>query len=383
MAGYVFAIGGDTNPVDVIQECAELGVYSTYLKTISPIPFQGTMADYLSMKPGDNIYFFCKRKYYGVGELVSVGPDCKYCNFPGASERKDFYYDEICEKLLIDYGENSSHNRWICTFKGAPYFFQDGIDTDEILSYKPDTFKMLRAFWKVSFIKLGEEENQSLKEIFLLRHQSALQSGENTFAESTETHDILKTCPLEEYLVTPTDMLKSCTVGTKAKHEMALEAAVVYDLDKGNIINLGKWDYISHQVVASPFKPIDYMDKIDVFAMNFLENTKIPCQYLVVELKKDRADCDTIDQVLKYVDWVCSEYAYGDYELIEACVIAADYTEKIYSYFHNVVKRFYTLGSHPVRNKRWNSLRLIQYQYEDGAMHYHDVTTIERDEASR
>ena len=82
MAGYVFAIGGNADPVDVIRKCAETGVYSTYLSSLSPIPFEGTMADYMSMKPGDNIYFFCKRKYYGVGELVNVGIDCKYCNFP-------------------------------------------------------------------------------------------------------------------------------------------------------------------------------------------------------------------------------------------------------------------------------------------------------------
>ena len=35
--------------------------------------FEGTLADYMSMKPGDNIYFFCKRRYYGIGELISIG----------------------------------------------------------------------------------------------------------------------------------------------------------------------------------------------------------------------------------------------------------------------------------------------------------------------
>ena len=42
------------------------------------------------------------------------------------------------------------------------------------------------------------------------------------------------------------------------------------------------------------------MDKIDVLAMRYLPNTKIPCKYLVAELKKDAADNATIDQVLKY-----------------------------------------------------------------------------------
>ena len=143
MAGYVFAIGGNADPVDVIRKCAETGVYSTYLSSLSPIPFEGTMADYMSMKPGDNIYFFCKRKYYGVGELVNVGIDCKYCNFPNSSARSAVSYNDIHDDLLVDYGPSSSNYRWLCTFKGSPFFFEEGIDTDEILIYKPNTFKML------------------------------------------------------------------------------------------------------------------------------------------------------------------------------------------------------------------------------------------------
>ena len=117
------------------------------------------------MKPGDNIYFFCKRRYYGIGELISVGPDCKYCNYPHASARVNVRYEDIADDLLVNFEEQSPHYRWLCTFKGSPYFFEEGIDTDEILTYKPNTFKMLRAFWKVSFIKLSDEENASLKEI--------------------------------------------------------------------------------------------------------------------------------------------------------------------------------------------------------------------------
>jgi len=374
MAGYVFAIGGVTDPVDAIRECAQKGVYSTYLKTLSPVPFQGTLADYLSMKPGDNIYFFCQRRYYGVGELISIGLDCKYCNFPNASAKTSVEYNEIRDTLLVDYGERSPHYRWICTFRGSPYFFEKGIDTDEILTYKPDTFKMLRAFWKVSFIKLGDEENQSLREIFLLRHQNEIQTGAGVFQETADTHESIRQHELTEYVISPESMLRTCTIGNRAKHEMALEAAVIYDLDHENIRGLGHWDYISHQVVASPFKPIDYMDKIDVFATRYLPDTKIPCKYLVAELKKGMADNETIDQVLKYVDWVCDEYAYSDYEAITACIIAAEYPENIADYYTEVVQRYYTLGSHPVRNKQWNALKLFRYTYENGGLQYIDET---------
>lgn len=92
MAGYVFAIGGDEDPVSMIRACAEKGIYSTYLKGIAPLSFEGTLADYMSMKPGDNIYFFCKRRYYGIGELISIGPDCKYCNYPRSSARVNVQY---------------------------------------------------------------------------------------------------------------------------------------------------------------------------------------------------------------------------------------------------------------------------------------------------
>lgn len=374
MAGYVFAIGGDSDPVDIIKECAEKGVYATCLNSLAPIPFEGTLADYMSMKPGDNIYFFCKRRYYGIGELISVGPDCKYCNYPNASALKVVQYKDIKKDLLVDYGDNSPNYRWICTFKGSPYFFEEGIDTDEILTYKPDTFKMLRAFWKVSFIKLSEEENNSLKEIFLLRRQKETQTQTGVLLESNATHININTKQLSQYIITPNDMLGTATKNDKVKHEMALEATVVYDLCHNNIKELSHWDYVSHQVIASPFKPIDYMDKIDVLAMRYLPNTKIPCKFLVTELKKDSADMSTIDQVLKYVDWVCKEYAFGDYEMIEACIIAAEYPKDISAYYNNVVQRHYTLGSHPVRNKHWNALKLLQYTYFNGTITYIDVT---------
>ena len=375
MAGYVFAIGSEADPVEIIKKCALQGVYSTFLKSLSPQSFDGTLVDYISMKPGDNIYFFCKRKYYGVGEIINTGLDCKYCNYPGSTEFKNFDYESIKNDFLVNCGENSSNNRWLCTFRGAPHFFKDGIDTDEILKYKPNTFKMLRAFWKVSFIKLGDEENESLKEIFLLRHQEQLETQTGFFPEEDSIHQaICNHENLQSYIINPKDLLINLTEPDgRLKREMALEAGVVYDLCKNNIDVLGRWNYVSHQVIASPFKPIDYMDKIDVFATRYLQNTKIPCKYLVAELKKDGAGTDTIDQVLKYVDWVCSEYTYGNYDAIEACIIASSFDD-MSTYFNDAVKRFYTVSSHPAINKKWSNLKLIRYKYENGNLTYLDVT---------
>ena len=116
------------------------------------------------------------------------------------------------------------------------------------------------------------------------------------------------------------------------------------------------------------------MDKIDVFAIRYLEKTKIPCKFLVAELKKDSASCSTIDQVMKYVDWVCNEYAYRDYGAIEACIIAYEYEKDVKDYYKDVVQRYYSLGSHPIRNKQWSALKLLKYRWEDGSLKYIDET---------
>lgn len=96
MAGYVFAIGGDT---EIIKICAERGVYATRLNSLASRPFEATLADYVSMKPGDNVYFFSERKIYGIGELVAVGPDCKYSNFPGSSTCAAVDYADVRDVL--------------------------------------------------------------------------------------------------------------------------------------------------------------------------------------------------------------------------------------------------------------------------------------------
>ena len=246
---------------------------------------------------------------------------------------------------------------------------------DEILKYKPNTFKMLRAFWKLSFIKIGEEENESLKELFLLRHQEQQANPSEIFPESRDTHNaIIEHTNLHSYLINPYELIELQNTNGIIRHEKALESAVVYDLCHDKIDLLGHWDYVSHQVIASPFKPIDYMDKIDVFATRYIPNTKIECKFLVAELKKDNAGCEAIDQILKYVDWVCHDYAYGNYDAIEACIIASAYDNDVSDYYNHYVRRFYTVGSHPTENKKWIKLKLLCYKYEAGQINYTDCT---------
>ena len=91
---------------------------------------------------------------------------------------------------------------------------------------------------------------------------------------------------------------------------------MILELSNNDSTILGHWDYLSHQVEASPFKPIDYMDKIDVFGYRFLKGTSIISKYLIVENKNEAATLDTVNQITKYVDWIVKNYAYGNYDMI-------------------------------------------------------------------
>ena len=60
--------------------------------------------------------------------------------------------------------------------------------------------------------------------------------------------------------------------------------------------------------------------------------------------------------------------------MVEAAIIAHEYTDDVGGYFAQVVQRYYTQGSHPVRNMKWGALKLLKYRYENGEIIYEDET---------
>lgn len=389
MAGYVFSVsylGDKKNPSDseknesilkTIQEAALNGCFSVRMfppaSSQAFSAFAGTLADFLSMKEGDNIYFFGNRKYYGIGELVNVGQDCKYENYPGSTSTNFPQINEIKDTVIINKDEDTNKYKWFCTFKGAPAFFEEGVDGDDVLMYKPDTFKSLRNFSSLSFIKLSDEENNSLREIILLRHQQQVIEKAGAFVFSEEFHKSLRHKRLKQYQIKLSSLLGanlSKSNQHRLNNEMLLEAATVDALTRGTSSTLGKWDYVTHQVAASPFKPIEYMDMMDIFAYQYLPGYTIPCKYLIAELKREKADINTVDQVMKYVDWVRSEYTYGDYGAIKACIIAFSFSRNIKDYIAQHVHRNYAFGQRPTKNMEWSDISLIQYRYNDGKIEY-------------
>ena len=367
MAAFVFTIGGKKSEekINQIRNLIACGAYSTRVNiTKSGLPEEGTLADYLSMQDGDDVYFFAGRKFYGVGRLKKVGADCKYNNFPGASKLR-----QGNAKAALLTGQTQKETlqmRWVCFFKKAPAFYREGLDMDEVLSYKPQCFKMIRALWKRSFIKLDDEEARALREIFIIRH---LESGSKLFESGLSAHEKAKKKNLSNYVMRADDVWGRAYLQNKRiAHEMAIEACVVSRLMSGKSI-LGKWDYVSHQVIASPFKPVDYMDKMDVFAMKYnSKSDRIPCKYLVAEIKKETVTKEVVKQLMRYVDWVSANYAYGNYGLIEAYIIAPKFADDVETEIKKNAIRNYQMGSRSETPEPWQKIRLVRCSIESGEL---------------
>jgi len=247
MAGYI--IGLDS--LDSLGLYTRNGVYATKLSAPSHswlVHHEGTFADYATMRAGDNVYFFIQRKIYGIGKLVDVGLDCKFFNFPGAGKPETVPYQAVKQQLLWDEGSFSANQRCICVFEPDPYFFRLGIDMDDVLSSNPDAFRMLRVFWKLSFIKFDDEENQAFRDIILKRNQGALsnpQEGSGVFEFLPSHGQIARRLSLEHGINSGMSVvLSSCVDGDRLRHEMAIEAGILHQLsikDDDTCRVFGEW----------------------------------------------------------------------------------------------------------------------------------------------
>ena len=363
---------------DSLKECVITGTYSTVFGTIKHnvwnTPQEGTFADYFSMKKGDSIYFFHKRKIYGIGQIIDVDFDCKFLNYKEADIPKNYTKQEYKDREPL-LKNAVSRNRCFCTFKPSPYFFMNSIDMDDALSSNPDKFRILRTMWKVSFIKIDEEEDKALRDIILKRNEQYIKNGQNTFPYKDKYIKEISLKLNAAYRLNSYRILLESKNGKRIKHEMAIEAALCDILGKDNDTIFGKWDYISHQVTASPFKPIDYMDKMDIFGYKYIDDYDTISKYLVIEIKKDDARDEVIDQSMKYVDWINQEYAHGDYSMIEAYVVAADFPSSVIEKRDNDCVRNFTKGYRPTNACTWSNCKLVKYEYNDEGLIFKEINS--------
>lgn len=364
MAGYLITL----NEEIALESIVEKGVFSTIMKppqySYWGVHHEGTFADYFSMKEGDLVFFFSKRKIYGCGQLKNIGTDCKYLNYEQAGRPKGDASDSYENTHLLESGD--SRNRCFCTFVPFPAFFKKGVDMDEVLQARDNPFRSVRTLWKLSFIKMDDDESNALFRLILKSNEDDLSNNDEQIPFDSSFHSKLKRLISYSYSLKRHVIIDSCKEnGNLLRHEMALEAALCEILTKENKEPFGKWDYISHQVAASPFKPIDYMDKMDIFGYRYIPGFDVKSKYLIAELKKDIATVDIVEQIMKYVDWVSNEYANKDYSMIEAFIIAADFEEEVKDLVKKHCVRNFTKGFRPTQYCVWSNLKMVKYEVVD------------------
>ena len=375
MAGYIFTVSGWD------EFCAadlKFGYFTPFTASISDEATDrgrkilnkilcATFGDIITMKPGDNIYFLSKRKIYGIGTAVPVGEDCKYDNYGDSSALlPDFSIDPNDYMTTED-----TRARWVVFFEPSPYFFTKGADMDDVLRYRPSAFKMLRAFEGLTFIKIDDEENRALKEYISLLNEDAYDDiDDRTFPYDDSVHIRLAGQDLDRYTMDITKVLADEENKEYVLSEMFIESLLLQGIAKGTVATLGDWDYLSHQLIASPFKPLKYIDKIDIFGYRFStryeDSPKLITKYLLVEMKKGPVNGDALEQTMQYVDWICQEYAAGDYSKIEAYVVGSRATRNIGRVIEESCQRSYIAETHPVKPMKWNDIKIVQYSLDDG-----------------
>ena len=366
MAGYLITLSDENDLKSII----ETGTYSTNLSVpkfdVWSQAHEGVFTDYLSMKADDLIFFFVNRKIYGCGKLVNVGKDCKYFNYLSANKPNGNRAGTFKSTCLLK--GSTSKNRCFCTFVPNPYFFKKGIDMDAVLQNRDNPFRSIRSLWKLSFIKLDDDESKALFGVILKANEDNITKASEHFVFNRTLQKQLSRLSLyTTYGMNKDFLISGCkTKDNKAlKHEMALEAVLCEILSKEDRSPFGKWDYISHQVPASPFKPIDYMDKMDIFGYRYIDDYDVKSKYLIAELKKDVATVEIVEQIMKYVDWVANEYANKDYSMIEAFIVAKDFDAEVKPLVEKHCKRNFTKGFRPTEFCIWDNIKMVKYEITD------------------
>ena len=414
MAGFFIVLGDikDDNgkvvkgAMQILNELCEYGYYSTNLPVnIGTQKWSktktATFADYYSMCTGDYIFFFFNRKIYGVGELIGIGDskDCKYWSYKDANipitQTKTF---PIIDNVELE-------NRCICFFKPIKYFSY-AIDMDEALTTYPASFKSLRVIQGRSFIKMDDEEAQALYAIITksnaARHDQSADWNPPKFDGSK--HILAGKRLLKNpnyYNFTIESLLNNFQIRNTngINEEMAIEAAIVECLNKGSSTAMDKLTYVSHQVSASPAKPVEYMEWMDVFgykASSSLMTKSIPIlfaidQYYVVEIKRDPLNIKhkgvkepkwvkerkaVANQLMKYVDWIAKNYASGKYPMVKGIIVANDFDDEFIEYCKKMCVRNYNSGYRDATPSVWDNFELIKYSFNGQTMTFDKVFPI-------
>ena len=369
MAGFIINLAKGLGRLDLYIES---GVYGT---RISPAPQRRranlmTLADYVLMRPGDLIFFFQERRIYGIGEIVDFGFEdkpCILCNFP-----RSYILDEPSNCPYLWFGDEDPMIRWRVFFKPHPSFFKEGVDMDEVL--QSDTTSIVRAlplFWNRSFLNLESDEANLIAHTILRRNLGMMSAP--LFADHSQIthHSVLSKMDTMDFNFDLDALVDHHARGGIVFPEAALQVWLVGSLAikaPSVTATFGEWDYICNLYPASPVKPRDYMDEMDIFGYSLAPALNSIPPYVqtlkVIEVKSEEqayTPSNVVDQVMKYVDWISTTRSGGDYGLIEAYIVASDFDANLVDYAKRQSIRHYVIPRRPYATKKWDNLKLIKY----------------------
>lgn len=337
---------------------------------------EGAIADYLALSDADLVFFFERRRIFGIGRIVRMPGTARatLCNFAGswdlfAAPQAPYLWDNEPEDSLGDHP-------FVVFFQPEPAWYKEGIDMDEALASDAHGYvKQLPFFHRVSFARLDDFEAAHLAS--LIRKANSSDTAYPTHHEGVHARarDVLASHP-GLFDVDIDSLARQYTEGALIRHEALLEAWLIdafqnrWELVRSAIGRDEQPAFVGRQVPASPFKPPNYIDKIDLLAYDIQRPTPtspvpVAHSYLVAELKKGDATEDDVRQTLKYVDWVAHKEQGGDYAGICAMMVSAGYPDSVRGVAASEGRREYVRPRRPYDTRTWESLRLVTYEVCD------------------
>lgn len=371
MKGYVFSVGSDFDAAKSLGK----GVFGVLQESTTALwnwQMIETFADYAGMEEGDLVFFFQKRRIYGVGRLA------KPKHWPAAViwNRPDGYLAHGAGKPL--FAPDGRAPPVLFHFVPHPVFFKQGIDMDEVLAdanARPDW--ALRFFWKRSFIQLDEHEAKTILATFVRKFPGEI-SVPTAKSDEPPSRPGLMPFAFADIIRQNASFVSS--LGGLAP-EAVLHGALVSEITQ-NGLPCDRRDertaVVIHEAPASPPKPADYIDRIDILRARCLSGSPggIPHHWDIVESKAGIVSLEAgkavLGQVMKYVDFVAREKCAGDYGAVSGHIVARGYEAPLIRFMDDAAaegrlsRAFVTDPHSQDAIQSWHSLRLWTYQWDQG-----------------
>jgi hypothetical protein len=288
------------------------------------------------------------------------------------------------ETERTDYPGKGTNIPWFVRLEVLPGSAAFSVDMDELL--QGDAGPSLRAlplFSGVNMLKLEPQEAGTIANALLRKRgepEAPLRGG--TWQPRRNIVHVDTAALVAANVKTPT---RGPSAGvTRFDSEYVLQGWLVDHIARRDpaVEGLfGSWDYVTNQEPASPFKPREYMDKIDVFGWESRRFTPdlppVITTYKVMEVKgvgltgTDGVQC--VEQVLKYVDWVASTRAGGEYDAVDAYLIAPSFDDGVLRFAQRRGRRRYIVPRRPFRSAVWSKLCLVEAKPTQAGVSLHVI----------